>query len=165
LPRRRLSRIRHPSGTTGADQPKLGTEDLKRLGFRTSEHADERYIRAMATGRGVQLWLLLAVVAVLSQQVLTIYPDSQRGAGVFWAALSLLLLWFVHRRSNVARAVFAMIAAMGFAIFVLAAISDLTRTSALLAMLYGVQTGTMLVRPVRAWTQAEPAGRVVSPTE
>jgi hypothetical protein len=36
-PRRRLFRIRHPSGTTGADPPKLGIEDLK--GFQYGEGA------------------------------------------------------------------------------------------------------------------------------
>jgi hypothetical protein len=120
-------------------------------------------IRAVSTEGGVRSWLLLAVVAVVAQQALTTYPASQRGAGMFWGALSLALLWFVHRRSNVARTLFAATAAIGFAIFVLVSIDDLTSVSALLALLYAVQTGTMLVRPVRAWTRAEPAGRVVSP--
>ncbi len=116
----------------------------------------------MLTERGVRVWLLLAVVAVLAQQALTTYPDSQPWAGVFWTALSLVLLWFVHRRSNIARTLFAALAAIGFALFVGATIyDDFTATNALLALLDGVQTGTMLVRPVRAWTRAE--SRVVSP--
>jgi peptidoglycan/LPS O-acetylase OafA/YrhL len=123
------------------------------------------YDWVMLTERGVRVWLLLAVVALLAQQALTTYSVSQRGAGVFWLALSLALLWFVHRRSNVARIAFAAMAAVGFAIFVLAAIDDANSTATLLALLYGVQTGTMLVSPVRAWTRAHRSDPVISPVK
>ena len=120
---------------------------------------------AMLTARRVRLWLLLAVVAVLTQEALTTYPDSHHGAGVIWLSLSLVLLWFVYRRSNAARILFAAIAAIGFAIFVLSTIYDPTSTSVSLVLLYGVQTGTMLVRPIKAWTGAEPAVQAASPRE
>lgn len=119
----------------------------------------------MLTERGVRFWLLLAVGAVLVQQALTTYPASQRGAGVFWLVLSLALLWFVHRRSNVARIAFAAMAAFGSLIFVLAAIDNAASTATLLALLYGVQTGTMLVGPVRTWTRAQRSDPVISPVK
>ena len=74
------------------------------------------------------------------------------GPGCFWLALSLVLLWFVYRRSNVARILFAAFAAIGFALFALAAINDLTSPAPFLAVLYGIQAVTMLVRPGKAWT-------------
>jgi hypothetical protein len=79
--------------------------------------------------------------------------------------LSLGLLWFVHRRSNVARVLFAVTATVGFVIYVLGAIGDLTSLSTLLAPLYAVQAATMLVRPVRAWTRAQSGGQVPARVE
>ena len=114
------------------------------------------------TQRSVRSWLLLAAAAVVAQQALTIYPESQGGARVFWGAMSLVLLWFVYRRHNVARILFAAIAVIGSVLFALA---DLTSMGTLLAVLYGIQALTMLVRPVRAWTCTEPAGQAVSPAK
>jgi hypothetical protein len=117
----------------------------------------------MLTKRGVRLWLLGAGVAVLLQGALTSYPESQSGSRVFWAALSLVLIWFVYRRSNVARLIFAVMAAVGFALFAVASLGEPTLTSTSLALLYAVQVTTMLVGPVRAWTLAGHAGHVASP--
>jgi hypothetical protein len=117
----------------------------------------------MLTKRGVRLWLLAAGVAVLLQGALTNYPESQSGSRVFWAALSLVLIWFVHRHSDVARLIFVILAAAGFALFALASLGEPTLTSTSLALLYAVQVTTMLVGPVRAWTLAGHVGDVASP--
>jgi hypothetical protein len=106
----------------------------------------------MSSERGVRGWLLVSAAAVLGQQSLTAYPDQQLGTHVFWTALSFLLLWFVHRRSLLARSAFIAFATVGFGLFLLATITEPTRASVSLALLCAVQVGTMLVAPVRAWT-------------
>jgi hypothetical protein len=117
----------------------------------------------MLTKRGVRLWLLGAGVAVLLQEALTTYLDPQGGSRVFWAALSLALIWFVYRRSDVARLIFAVLAAAGFALFAQASLGEPTLTSTSLALLYAIQVTTMLAGPVRAWTHAGHAGHVAAP--
>jgi hypothetical protein len=105
----------------------------------------------VVTPERVRRWLLLAAFAVLVQQLLTVYPPSQRGAPVFWGSLSLLLLWLVLRGSNVARCVFGVSALVGLVLFLPGALAELR--SALLAVAYGVQAASMLVTPVRQWTR------------
>ena len=131
---------------------------------RLPQHAP-RTVTSMPTKRGVRLWLLGAGVAVLLQEALTTYPEPQGGRHVFWAALSLVLIWFVHRRSNVARLIFAVLAAVGCALFALASLGELTMTSTSLALLYAMQVTTMLVGPVRAWTHVGHAAYVAAPAK
>jgi hypothetical protein len=116
----------------------------------------------MVPERVARSWLLMAAVAVVVQEAFTTYPDSQSGTRVFWDALSLVLLWFVYRHSNLARIVFGAMAAIGFVLFALAALDDPTSTATALALLYAVQAGSMLAAPVRSWTRTQAAPPVAS---
>jgi hypothetical protein len=73
-----------------------------------------------------------------------------------------VLLWFVYRHSNFARIVFGALAAIGFVMFALAALDDLTSTASALALLYAVQTGSMLAASVRSWTRTSSAPHVAT---
>lgn len=140
-----------------ADPPMSGSRNIC-----LAQHAPTT-VRCMLTKREVRLWLLGAGVAVLVQGALTTYPDPQVGSRAFWAALSLVLIWLVYRRSNVARLIFAVLAAVGFALFAVASLGKPTPASTSLALVYAVQVTTMLVGPVRAWTLSGHADHVASP--
>lgn len=118
----------------------------------------------MKAGSAKQGWLLLALVAVVAQEALTIYPGGQGAQHAFWGGMSLLLLYRVHRGGELARRIFLVIALFGVVVFLAtpilsAAAVDLARVGPLF-LAYVVQAGVMLLPSIRNWTrqhrQAEP---------
>jgi hypothetical protein len=102
-------------------------------------------------------WLLLALVAVVAQEALTVYPEGQGAQHAFWGGISLLLLYRVYRGGELARRIFLVIALFGAGLFLAAAnlsvaAVDLARVGPLFVA-YVVQASVMLLPAIREWTR------------
>jgi hypothetical protein len=102
---------------------------------------------------------MLAALAVVAQQSLTVYPDAGLAPHLFWLALSMFLLVRIYRHGDVARRVFLVIAAIGAVLVLPGAASEPFRVVPL-AVAYVVQAVVMLTPALVAWTRGSaPASR------
>jgi hypothetical protein len=123
-----------------------------------------RYISTVELRNRVSFLLLLAGLAVVVQQALTIYPETGLGPHLFWAAISMFLLWRVSRRSNLSRWVFCFLAAVGCLLYAFPLMSA-SGPAGLLVVAYATQAGIMLTPTVANWTAAShvPARPLATP--
>ncbi|WP_147066032.1 hypothetical protein [Knoellia locipacati] len=113
----------------------------------------------MSTSTSIRTWLLLAVVAVMVQEALTVYSAEQGFQHAFWGGISLFLLYRVYRGGDVARRIFLVVSVIGTGVLLGApwrsgGAVDVARV-ALLFVSYLVQSGVMLVPAVRHWTRQQ----------
>lgn len=111
----------------------------------------------MTARSSVRGWLLLAIVAVVVQDSLTVYPKAEGGQHVFWGSISLFLLYRVYRGGDLARRIFLAISAIGAGLFLAALVLPVAGVDAArvgpVFLAYLVQAGVMLVPTVRQWTR------------
>ncbi|WP_143056194.1 hypothetical protein [Pedococcus cremeus] len=100
----------------------------------------------------VRGWLAVGAGAVVAQEWLTTYPEAGPGPHLLWGFVSLLLLYRIYRRSELARRVFVVVAVIG-AVLAMSGIPDEPSRLAPLALAYVVQALAVTRGPVRGWTR------------